>query len=74
MLINTSRPGQNSRYFPEDIFIVLMKMFNFDSHFIEVCSQEESMQHYCSIGYDEAWHRLYDKPLSEPIITYVLTH
>ena len=64
--VNTLRPRQNDRHFPDDIFkrIFLMKMFVPRGPIHNIPTLVQVM----------AWRRLGDKPLSEPMMVRIPTH
>ena len=74
--VNTLRPRQNGRHFPDDI----LKMIFFNKNVwisIEISLKfvpEGQINNIPALVQIMAWHRPGDKPLSEPIMVSLLTH
>ena len=75
-LINTLRPRQNGRHIPDDIFkwIFLNEniwiLINISLMFVP----RGPINNIPTLVQVMAWHRPGDKPLSEPMMVYLLTH
>ena len=71
LLINSSPPGQNGRYFADDIFICIfvnekLRIFiKLSLKFVH----KGPIDNYAALIYIMAWRRIGDKPLSEPMLT-----
>ena len=74
--INTLRPRQNGRHFPDDI---LKCIFLNENVWISLtislkCVRKVRINNIPSLVQIIAWHRPGDKPLSEPMMVSLLTH
>ena len=74
--LNTLRPRQNGRHFPDDIFKCIF--FNQNVWFsIKISLKfvpEVRINNYLALIQIMAWRRPGDKPLSEPMVVSLLTH
>ena len=75
-LLNTLRPRQNGRYFPDDIFKCIFLNENVRIPF-EISLKivpKGSINNSPALVQIMAWRRSGDKPLSEPMMVSLLTH
>ena len=73
--LNTLRPRQDGRHFPDEIFsnaFFEWKCMNFDQDFTEVCSKGP-INIITALVQIMAWRRPGYKPLSEPMMVSLLT-
>ena len=74
--LNTLRPRQNGRHFPDDIFKHILLNGNIRT-FIQISLKfvpKGPINNISALVQMMAWHRLGDKPLSEPMMIILLTH
>ena len=76
MFFNTSRPRQNGRHFPDDIFKCI---FLNENVWISIKISlkfvpKGPVDNFPALVHIMAWRRPGDKPLSEPMIVSLLTH
>ena len=76
MLINTLRPRQNGRHFPDDIFkcIFLNENVWIPNKISLKFVPKGSINNIPALVQIMAWRRPGDKPLSEPMLVSLLTH
>ena len=74
--VNTLRPRQNGRHFPDDIYksIFLNENAQISIKFSLKFVPRGPINNIPALVQIMAWRRLSDKPLSEPMMTSVLTH
>ena len=74
--LDTLRPRQNGRHFPDDIFKCIFLNENvWISIWISLkCVPEEPINNIPALVQIMAWRRPGDKPLSEPMMVNLLTH
>ena len=76
VVLNTLRPGQNGRYFPDDIFKCIFLNENvwipikISLKFVP----KSAINNILALVQRMAWRRSGDKPLSEPMVVSLLTH
>ena len=75
-IVNTLRPRQNGRHFPDDIFkcIFLNGIFNISIKISLKFVPKDPINNIPTLVQIMAWRRPGDKPLSEPMMVSLLTH
>ena len=76
LLVNTLRPRQDGRQFPDDIFICIFLNEN-EWHSIKISPKfvpKVPINHITALVQIMAWRRPGDKPLSEPMMVVLPTH
>ena len=76
VIVNTLRPWQNGRHFPDDIFnrIFLNKNVRIPINFSLKFVPKGPINNNPALVQIMAWRRSGDKPLSEPMMVSLLTH